>query len=979
MRKLLFVVSMVAAMVAQAWEVGDDIILGEGESFAIPAGVTKVGDVKMAAGSTLQLPSDVSDITFASLNGDGTITTAYAGGDWAAQTLNIGDAGSTPPECPVSVFAGKFEGYLCLCANWTLTLTNEESAFASTHIGHIVCGISGDTTGLHGVLEVKKFGAIGQASSVGPADNIQLRQGGTLRYLGKGETTTHGLTPLHLGVNLDSCVDGGAFGGLNWAGEWYCSLKDVFCRMTVTGSNTTACVMSGAMNFDAAPNGMSCYFTKDGTGTWSFAGNSNRPKMCGPFAVREGTLQFDTLANTGVSCSLGTSTALYDAPGGSGMSGAEQYKVDYAFLLGGGENPVFEFIGSGENATDRKIALTGGKSTIAATGAGKISFNGGVKALDEGVKTLHLAGSAYIADIADGAGKVSVVKEGAGEWTLGGELSFSGLFEVAEGKATVVADNGKVQLANASVKVAPGATLTASGVELKAITLDAVNGSGTFDGVTFAKDGVIDVVNPQSAPTTTKIAFKDVDAGSLANLKGWKVTVKGGTGRGGAKVTFNDDGTVTIAAIGSMGIFLYDRPTVVDAAQFGLSPTASAEVNTRALNEALRGGNRLVQVSKPGVYELNSSVFLDSHTTLSCVKGVVFKRTASYPHMFVNRSAYDWDTTKFEEDIELHNLELDVNGMGKLDDYDQPCKGLRGHIAFFKTRDVRVYNLTCLDFAEMYCIQFCDFDGVVVDGFTIRGAKDGIHFNRGKNFVVRNGVLRTGDDGIALNAGDWPLLCTPTMGSIENGLVENVTDEMGGACNFARVITGAWTDWYPGMPLQRGDICVVGTNVYTVAFAQLSTNETVSYTAPTHTRGVWTSPEGIPFLFLQGDGTRRADIRNVTFRNCTLEAERQISCNWEICEYARLIHPAVKDEDYPVIDIKLENVHKTTPGHDYFILGRANAKIELRDCSVASGPLVYLYRHSSARPDYLTRWEVKVNDGEWVKKVGEENIWITGK
>ncbi|MBO7684997.1 MAG: hypothetical protein J6V72_01345, partial [Kiritimatiellae bacterium] len=64
-----------------------------------------------------------------------------------------------------------------------------------------------------------------------------------------------------------------------------------------------------------------------------------------------------------------------------------------------------------------------------------------------------------------------------------------------------------------------------------------------------------------------------------------------------------------------------------------------------------------------------------------------------------------------------------------------------------------------------------DFDGIVVDGFVIRGGKDGIHLNRGKNFVVRNGVLRTLDDGIAVNAGEWPGGFTPVMGSIENGLI----------------------------------------------------------------------------------------------------------------------------------------------------------------------------------------------------------------
>jgi 23S rRNA (uracil1939-C5)-methyltransferase len=152
------------------------------------------------------------------------------------------------------------------------------------------------------------------------------------------------------------------------------------------------------------------------------------------------------------------------------------------------------------------------------------------------------------------------------------------------------------------------------------------------------------------------------------------------------------------------------------------------------------------------------------------------------------------------------------------------------------------------------------------------------------------------------------------MGSIENGLVENVVDEDGGKCNFARVITGCWKEWHPGMKLQRCDIFNVGKNVYTVFPMPLGTNEYVSMTAPTHKHGVWKSPEGINFLFLQDDGETRADIRNVTFRNIRMDCKRSIACYWENCEWARLVHPEIPPKDYPVIDIRVENVVKTVPG-----------------------------------------------------------------
>ena len=82
----------------------------------------------------------------------------------------------------------------------------------------------------------------------------------------------------------------------------------------------------------------------------------------------------------------------------------------------------------------------------------------------------------------------------------------------------------------------------------------------------------------------------------------------------------------------------------------------------------------------------------------------------------------------------------------------------------------------------------------------------------------------------------------------------------GGKCNFARVITGCWKQWHPGMKLQRCDIFNVGKNVYTVFPMPLGTNEYVSMTAPAHKHGAWKSPEGINFLFLQDDGESRTDF-----------------------------------------------------------------------------------------------------------------------
>ena len=388
---------------------------------------------------------------------------------------------------------------------------------------------------------------------------------------------------------------------------------------------------------------------------------------------------------------------------------------------------------------------------------------------------------------------------------------------------------------------------------------------------------------------------------------------------------------------------------IVEPAEFGFAPDAPAATNAAALQKALDGGKKWVRVSRPGVYGLDRTVFIDSDTEIDFAPGVILQKRAAYANILVNRGAfqYAWNTN-----ITVRGLRISVNGFQSIPGPDSAAPGLRGQFALYHVRHARIYDFTCLDIeGGQYCFQIAGFEDVILDGFEIRGKKDGVHVNAGKCFAIRNGILETGDDGIALNAGDWPGGCTPVMGSIEDGVIENIRDMAGGKCNFARVITGVWTDWHKGMLLQRGDIFRVGKNVYAVHPMPLGTNEYVSLTAPTHTHGVWKSPEGIQFQFLQNDGETRADIRNVVFRDLFLYSGRSISCSWELGEWARLIHPEIKQSDLPVCDITVENVFSPTPCP--VIRGNSCATLRL-DNIRANGPIVSL---SSLRAHPAT-WRV---------------------
>jgi polygalacturonase len=73
-----------------------------------------------------------------------------------------------------------------------------------------------------------------------------------------------------------------------------------------------------------------------------------------------------------------------------------------------------------------------------------------------------------------------------------------------------------------------------------------------------------------------------------------------------------------------------DEMPRVDAARFGFSPSAAASKNVAALQKALNGGHKTVSVTTPGIYDLDATVYLDSHTRLACCKGVTLRKAAPY-------------------------------------------------------------------------------------------------------------------------------------------------------------------------------------------------------------------------------------------------------------------------------------------------------------------------------------------------------------
>ncbi len=342
---------------------------------------------------------------------------------------------------------------------------------------------------------------------------------------------------------------------------------------------------------------------------------------------------------------------------------------------------------------------------------------------------------------------------------------------------------------------------------------------------------------------------------------------------------------------------------VVDAASFGLSPDATAEQNTAALQQALDGGCKTVKVSAPGTYDLNETIYLDDNTTLECAEGVIFRKAAKYCQMFVNRGA---PTREYNSGIVIKGLHLSVNGFDCPPTEDSPLFGLRAHLSFLCTHGVEVYGFVLEDLGTMqYAIQFNQSDNYVLDGFCIEGMKDGVHISSSDHFVVRNGVCKTYDDAFALNASDWAT-SNCVDGDITDGLIENVVDELLEPTSgvMSRLLLGAWVDWHEGISIKRSDVVAHNGRLYK-AIAPVDGKEYFSKTEPTLDSFAGMQPDeaGFKWKLMRRDSVYYSNnIRNVTFRNVVSESHR---CTFSEqifmsdCDWARSLHPEVPLEKYP--------------------------------------------------------------------------------
>lgn len=332
-----------------------------------------------------------------------------------------------------------------------------------------------------------------------------------------------------------------------------------------------------------------------------------------------------------------------------------------------------------------------------------------------------------------------------------------------------------------------------------------------------------------------------------------------------------------------------------NAVDYGFSPDSAPMENTKALQKAVDQGGTII-VSQPGTYEIGGTVYVGSYTTLKFGNGVSLKKvdaTGFFSHVFLNKGAL---TKTYDQNIVIEGLHVIVNGIDKV---FSEVYGLRGQVAFFYIKDLRIERFRCYDLEEMqFGIHICTFEDIIVNDVVIEGKKDGVHLGPGKRFTISNGVFRTYDDAVALNARDYAT-SNPELGWIENGVVQNCHDLPDGKDPigyFCRILAGGWKDWEPDMVVQHSDSVISNGKLYRVQ-AKADGSVYKSKNPPSHNSGS-KEYEGINWGVVQENVVYTAGVRNVVFRDIFLEKARtSFSVHFDNGRFSRSYYPG---SDIPV-------------------------------------------------------------------------------
>ncbi len=342
------------------------------------------------------------------------------------------------------------------------------------------------------------------------------------------------------------------------------------------------------------------------------------------------------------------------------------------------------------------------------------------------------------------------------------------------------------------------------------------------------------------------------------------------------------------------------------ASEFGLSTVNDGKTNREILQRMLDIGGHVI-IDKPGTYDICGMVYIKSHTTLEFKEGSALRRVSCEGgdgSIIQNRGAV---TKEYDTDISILGMKLICNGV---DATKQSVIGINAQIGLFYIKNSVIRDFECLDLPTWaFCIQICTFENSVIENVHIEGMKDAVHYGPGKHFVLRNALLRTYDDPVALNAHDYST-SNPQLGWIEDGIIENCTelDQPETTGFFCRILAGAWLDWREGMMIRNSDTVVSNGRMYR-AVMPADGKEYISVTRPVHKSGVEVL-DGIKWAMTQDDNViNNCGCRNIHFKNIHLKKHRPVAFCFHF-DNDNNSHSYYPYADAPVqTDITFEEIH----------------------------------------------------------------------
>jgi len=414
--------------------------------FYLPQALTSAPtyhDICVSNNATLHIAGGASKYTetINCLTGEGVVTNSHANG-YSDITLSI------TGEC---TFGGKLTNVRLTCKGGRMTLSGTESTMTSV----VTAGFN-RSAGLDagGVIRMATVGMGGEPSSLGQNSGFVFGTvGGAFEYVGTGEVTDKEVRWQYPKTQMNF-LSGGPKGGLEfdsnsaWNIAWTGKKTDNgMASLGLGGDNpTNVCVMAGAIAQSTDDQGRTnrLYITKYGPGIWRFKDNAVRTGV-GGIAVREGTLQFDSLDEAGTASALGSAVDVHTNYWGAYDAAA---KSDHVFELGGADTEgTLELTGAKSVwCTTRPAVLKGGARFKNST-ANAFRF-ADVKNVSGTAQTVALDGSGMgenvLADVVDTvAAPVSVVKEGAGTWTFSNTNAIHGVVAVKGGTLKIRSAAGK--------------------------------------------------------------------------------------------------------------------------------------------------------------------------------------------------------------------------------------------------------------------------------------------------------------------------------------------------------------------------------------------------------------------------------------------------------------------------------------------------------------------------------------------------------